>query len=47
MIFYYAPQTVSVAAHIALEEAGAEYEARTLDFRKTEQRSEHYLKINL
>jgi len=46
MIFYYAPQTVSVASHIALEEAGADYEARTIDFRNTEQRSEQYLKIN-
>jgi glutathione S-transferase len=46
MIFYYAPQTVSVASHIALEEANASYEARALDFRQTEQRSEHYLKVN-
>lgn len=46
MIFYYAPQTVSVASHIALEEASASYEARAINFRETEQRSEHYLKIN-
>jgi glutathione S-transferase len=46
MIFYYAPQTVSVASHIALEEASASYEARTLDFGKTEQRSAEYLQIN-
>ncbi len=46
MIFYYAPKTVSVAAHIALEEAGADYESRKLDFSKTEQRSDDYLKVN-
>jgi hypothetical protein len=28
MIFYYAPKTVSLATHIALEETGANYEAR-------------------
>lgn len=46
MIFYYAPKTVSIAAHIALEEAGADYEARRLDFSITEQRSDDYLKVN-
>lgn len=46
MIFYYAPKTVSVAAHIALEEAGASYEARRIDFASSEQRSDNYLKIN-
>lgn len=46
MIFYYAIQTVSVATQIALEEAGAEYEERLIDFRTTEQKSEEYLKIN-
>ena len=46
MILYYAPFTCAVAAHIALEEAGADYEARRIDFSKTEQRSEDYLKVN-
>ncbi|MDA1371483.1 MAG: glutathione S-transferase family protein [Proteobacteria bacterium] len=46
MIFYYAPKTVSVASQIALEEAGAEYELRKLDFATVEQRSADYLKIN-
>lgn len=46
MIFYYAPRTVAVAAHIALEEAGAKYEARRLDFSVTEQRSNDYLQVN-
>ena len=46
MIFYYAPRTVALATHIALEETGAEYEARRLDFKASEQRSENYLGIN-
>ena len=46
MIFYYAPKTVSVAAHIVLEEIGADYENRRLDFSITEQQSEAYLKVN-
>ena len=46
MIFYYAPRTVSVASHIALEEAGAVFDARRLDFSVTEQRSDDYLKVN-
>ena len=46
MIFYYAIQTVSVASQIALEEAGAEYEERLIEFRTTEQQSEKYLQVN-
>ena len=46
MIFYFAPKTISLATHIALEEAGASYEERRLDFAVTEQRSDHYLKVN-
>jgi glutathione S-transferase len=46
MIFYFAIQTVSVASQIALEEAGADYELRRIDFKTTEQRSEEYLQIN-
>lgn len=46
MIFYYAPLTVSLATHIALEESGLDYEARRLDFAVTQQRSEEYLKVN-
>ncbi|MSR11953.1 MAG: glutathione S-transferase family protein [Gammaproteobacteria bacterium] len=46
MIFYYAPKTIAVTAHIALEEAGAKYEARRLNFAVTEQRSNNYLKVN-
>ncbi len=46
MIFYYAPFTCALATQIALEEAGADYQPRPVDFRKTEQRSADYLKIN-
>lgn len=44
--FYFAPQTCALASHIALEEAGAAYEAVRVDFAKTEQRSADYLKVN-
>ncbi len=46
MIFYYAPMTVSVASHIVLEEIGAPYETRKLDFGNTEQQSPEYLAVN-
>lgn len=46
MIFYYAPKTIALATHIALEESGADYEARRLDFKVSEQRSRHYLEVN-
>lgn len=38
--------SVSLASHIALEEAGADYEAVRVDFSKNEQRSPEYLAIN-
>ena len=43
---YYAPGGCSLAVHIALEEAGAEFEAVRLDFQRTQQRSPDYLAIN-
>ena len=46
LTFYYAPKTCALATHIALEEAGAEYEAIRLDFSKGEQRSPEFLKLN-
>jgi glutathione S-transferase len=46
MIFYYAPKTVSMATHITLEEVGADYEARRVDFSVSEQRSAEYLSLN-
>ena len=46
MKFYYTPHTCALASHVALEKAGAEYEARRIDFSKNEQRSAEYLRIN-
>ncbi|MFK7863107.1 MAG: glutathione S-transferase family protein [Pseudohongiellaceae bacterium] len=46
MIFYYAPKSVALAAHIALEESGLTYEARMVNFADQEQRSNEYLSIN-
>jgi glutathione S-transferase len=43
---YYAPNTCALAAHIALEDAGADYEAHRLDFYREEQRQTDYLAIN-
>lgn len=43
---YYAPHTCSLASHIALEDAGASYELKRIDFGKTEQKSPNYLAIN-
>ncbi len=46
LTLYYAPGACSMAAHIVLEEAGEPYEAKRVDFSKSEQKSEDYLKIN-
>jgi len=43
---YYAPGTCALASHIALEEAGADYETERLDFKRNEQNSAEYLAIN-
>ncbi|HKS87883.1 MAG TPA: glutathione S-transferase family protein [Stellaceae bacterium] len=43
---YYATGTCALATHIALEEAGADYEAVPLDFRAQAQRSPEYLAVN-
>ena len=43
---YYAANTCSLAVHIALEDAGAGYELRRIDFTSTEQQSLDYLKVN-
>lgn len=43
---FFAPQTCALASHIALEEAGAQYTTTRVDFRKDEQRSPEYLKVN-
>jgi glutathione S-transferase len=44
--FYYAPQSCALASHIALEEAGADYEPVKVDFTRNEQRQADYLQIN-
>lgn len=44
--FYYAPHTCSLATHIALEEAGAEYSTARVSFAANEQQSPQYLAIN-
>ena len=46
LTLYYAPSTSALASHIALEQAGAVYEAVRLDFRAEAQRQPAYLAIN-
>ena len=46
LTFYYAPGTCALASHLALEFAGAPYEARRLDFKQNQQRSPEYLRVN-
>jgi glutathione S-transferase len=46
LTFYFAPNTCALATHIALEDAGADYVAKRVDFAKAEQRSPAYLAIN-
>jgi glutathione S-transferase len=43
---YYAPHTCSLASHIALEDAGAEYSTVRINFATEEQRKPEYLAIN-
>lgn len=44
--FYFSPGSCALASHIALEEAGAEYNAHRVDFSQNQQQSADYLKIN-
>ncbi len=46
LVLYYAPDTCALASHIALEDAGAEYRLRRIDFENEEQRGPDYLAIN-
>jgi glutathione S-transferase len=46
LTLYYAAHTCSLATHILLEEAGADYSAVRIDFAKQQQRSPEYLEIN-
>jgi glutathione S-transferase len=43
---YYAPHTCSLASHIVLEDAGAEYSTVRINFATEEQRKPEYLAIN-
>ncbi len=43
---YYGPGTCALATHIALEEAGADYQAIRLDLTAGQQRGQEYLKVN-
>lgn len=46
LTFYYAAGTCAVATHLALEHAGAPYEAVRLEFASQQQRSPDYLRVN-
>ncbi|WP_374384356.1 glutathione S-transferase family protein [Dongia sp.] len=46
MKLYFSPHSCALASHIALEEAGADFEAIRVDFASNEQRGEAFLKIN-
>jgi len=43
---YFASGTCALASHIALEQAGADYQAVSVDFSRNEQRSPDYLRVN-
>ncbi len=44
--FFFGPKSCALASHIALEEAGADYEAVRLDLAAGDQRKPEYLKVN-
>jgi len=46
LTLHYAPNTCALASHIALEQAGAEYQAVRVDFSRNEQRSAEFLRVN-
>jgi glutathione S-transferase len=46
LTLYYAANTCALASHIALEQAGAEYEAIRIDFKTDQQKSADYMRIN-
>jgi glutathione S-transferase len=43
---YFASNTCALASHIALEDAGADYQTQRIDFASAEQRKPEYLAIN-
>jgi glutathione S-transferase len=46
LILYYAPVACSLVPYVTLTEAAAEFEVRPLDFRRGQNRTPEYLKIN-
>lgn len=46
LTLFYAPGACSMASHITLEEAGAQYEVKAVSLAKGEQKTPEYLKIN-
>ena len=46
LTLFYAPGSCALASHITLEESGAAYESKRLNFAENEQRKPEYLKIN-
>ena len=46
MTLYFTPGTCALASHIALEQAGAEYQAVRIDFASSQQKSAEYMKVN-
>ena len=46
LTLYYAPGTCALASHLALEHAGADYQAVRVDFARNEQRSPEFLRVN-
>ena len=46
LTLYYAPHTCALATHIVLEETGAAYAGKRIDFASNQQRSPEYLKVN-
>jgi glutathione S-transferase len=46
LTLYFAPGTIALASIITLCETGLEFEARRIDFKKNEQRTPDYLKLN-
>ena len=46
LTLYYAPHTCALATHIVLEEVGAAYAGKRIDFATNQQRSPEYLEVN-